>query len=154
MNDPASCKDDSPEISDSDRLLRRIHSREAPGGRIRPGAFEDFFLSVDVENKMEFQPLEFLGSAYPRNLLFQNRKKEGEKLLKKGWKVVALRPETPRNFGQNVYPEPCDVGFKDGIYRNIAHAKICGKKTDELCFELAEEANQNIILSQGNPSGF
>jgi len=144
------CNDD-PSLIDTQFLLRRVLKVFIDNGRITAGAFDppekepnNLHCSVDIKSKRP--PEDLLGALYSKNINYDQRGNNAEKMLGKGHKVVAVRVGIARKHSQKVFPNPCDEEFRDGFRLNKAHATICGEKGDELLQELAEEANDNIIL--------
>jgi len=144
------CKDD-PSLKDDQLLLRQILKFFIDNGRITASAFaphrtdpKNLHCSVDIESKRP--PEDLLGSLYSEEINYDKRGSNAAKRLRQGHKVAAVKVGTVRKYSQKVFPDSCYEEYKDGPQLNQAHATICGEKGDELLQELAEEANENIIL--------
>lgn len=129
------CKNDDPQIDDEECLLRRIPPQQCPDGVITYDAFSDFKCSVEVASKSS--PEECLSHHFPEGIKPKYSHKKFKRLLEKNWKVASIVSKVPRENDQTVYLEPIDIQIGEELFKNEAHAEICGEKSRALQYKLA-----------------
>jgi len=141
------CKENDPNINNSELLLRRIPPQWLEGGRISYEAFNEIYCSVEVESKSSAE--ECLAHLFPEGIKPENIKKH-KKLLKKGWGIGGIFTSLPRENDQTVYFDPIEIPQNEKIYINEAHALICGEKDRGLLLKMAESSKILLGGRQGS----